>query len=50
MAGSGPELIASLREWCDNGATTGTSLQNLPDKSRDLEVMPYCSSVKGGEV
>ena len=44
-AGSGPELIASSREWCDNRATTGTSLQNLPDKSHDLEVMPHCSSI-----
>ena len=39
QVGSGPELIASSRECCDNGATTGTSLQNLPDKSR-LTVPP----------
>ena len=44
-AGSGPELITSSREWCDNGATTSTHLQNLPDKSCDLEVTPHCSTI-----
>ena len=39
--GSGPELITSSREWCDNSVTTSTSLQNLPDKSCDLEVTPH---------